>query len=110
MSVDRELKDITALLSNCLDAFTCALFVWDDRSKLLTLKSFQSLSKNIIPNVQFAPEDGGLVGRPGIAEERAEHLDRTDRGHHQRREQEPVGEQAPNGHRLIDLFAPVLAS
>jgi GAF domain-containing protein len=62
MSVARELNDITALLSNCLDAFTAALFVWDDRSKLLTLRSFHSLSKNIIPRLRFAPEDGGLVG------------------------------------------------
>ena len=62
MSVERELNDITALLSNCLDAFTAVLFVWDDRSKLLTLRSYHSLSKNIIANAQFAPEDGGLVG------------------------------------------------
>ncbi|UCG12952.1 MAG: GAF domain-containing protein [Deltaproteobacteria bacterium] len=62
MPADRELTDITALLSNCLDAFTAALFVWDDRKRLLTMRAFHSLSKQIIPNVQFTPEDGGLVG------------------------------------------------
>jgi GGDEF domain-containing protein len=62
MSVDRQLNDITVLLSNCLDAYTAALFVWDDRSKLLNLRTFHSLSKHMIPNVQFSPEDGGLIG------------------------------------------------
>jgi len=62
MSVDRQLNDITVLLSNCLDAYTAAIFVWDDPSKLLTLRAFHSLSKHMIPRVQFPPENGGLVG------------------------------------------------
>jgi len=62
MSVDRQLDDITVLLSNCLDAYTSAVFIWDDRSKLLTLRAFHSLSKHLISKVQFSPEDGGLVG------------------------------------------------
>jgi len=62
MSVDRHLDDITALLSNCLDAYTAAVFIWDDRSKLLTLRAFHSLSKHVIPKVQFSLEDGGLIG------------------------------------------------
>jgi GGDEF domain-containing protein len=62
MSIDRQLNDITLLLSNCLDAYTAALFVSDGSGKLLTLRAFHSLSKQLIPNVQFAPEDGGLVG------------------------------------------------
>ena len=62
MSVDRHLDDITALLSNCLDAYTAAVFIWDDRSKLLTLRAFHSLSKHIIPKVQCSLEDGGLIG------------------------------------------------
>jgi GAF domain-containing protein len=60
-SVSRELNDITALLSNCLEAFTSALFVSDD-SGLLRLRAFHSLSKHIVPNAQFSPEDGGLIG------------------------------------------------
>ena len=62
MSVDHQLDDITVLLSNCLDAYTAALFLWDDRSKLLSLRAFHSLSKHIISEVQFSLEDGGLVG------------------------------------------------
>jgi GAF domain-containing protein len=62
MSVDRQLDDITVLLSNCLDAYTAAVFIWDDRSKILTLRAFHSLSKHIISKVQFSPEDGGLIG------------------------------------------------
>ncbi len=62
MSVDRQLNDIIVLLSNCLDAYTAAVFIWDDRSKFLTLRVSHSLSKQIIPNVQFSPEDGGLIG------------------------------------------------
>jgi GGDEF domain-containing protein len=62
MSVERELNDITALLSNCLDAYTAAVFVWDDSSRLLTLRAFHSLSKNIVANAQFAAEDGSLIG------------------------------------------------
>lgn len=62
MSVDRQLDNIAALLSNCLDAFTAAVFIWDDRSKVLILRAFHSLSKHIIPNAQFSLEDGGLVG------------------------------------------------
>lgn len=62
MSVDRQLDDITVLLSNCLDAYTAAVFIWDDRSKLLTLRAFHSLSKHVIPKVQFSLEDGGLIG------------------------------------------------
>lgn len=62
MAVDRQLNDITALLSNCLDAYTAAVFIWDDRSKLFTLRAFHSLSKNLIPNAQFSPEDGSLMG------------------------------------------------
>ncbi len=62
MSVDRQLNDITVLLSNCLDAYTAAVFVWDAQSKLFTLKAFHSLSKHIVPHVQFSQEDGGLVG------------------------------------------------
>ena len=62
MSVDLPLDDIAVLLSNCLDAFTAAVFVWDDRSKLLTLRAFHSLSKHIISELQFSPEDGGLIG------------------------------------------------
>jgi GAF domain-containing protein len=62
MAVDRELNDITALLSNCLDAFTAGLFIWDEHSKLLTLKSYHSLSKHIVPAAQFSIEDGGLIG------------------------------------------------
>ena len=62
MSVDRQLDDIAVLLSNCLDAYTAGVFIWDDRSKLLTLRAFHSLSKHIISKVQFSPEDGGLIG------------------------------------------------
>ncbi len=62
MAVDRQLNDITALLSNCLDAYTAAVFIWDDRSKLFTLRAFHSLSKNLIPNAQFSLEDGSLMG------------------------------------------------
>lgn len=62
MSVDRQLDDITGLLSNCLDAYTAAVFIWDDRNKLLTLRAFHSLSKHVISQVQFSLEDGGLVG------------------------------------------------
>jgi GAF domain-containing protein len=62
MAVDRELNDITALLSNCLDAFTAGLFIWDDRSKLLALRSYHSLSKHVISAAQFSIEDGGLIG------------------------------------------------
>jgi transcriptional regulator with GAF, ATPase, and Fis domain len=62
MPIDRQLNDITTLLSNCLDAYTAAVFVWDDRGKVLTLKAFHSLSKHVIPNVRFSPEDGGLIG------------------------------------------------
>jgi GGDEF domain-containing protein len=49
-------------LSNCLDAYTAALFIWDDHSKLLTLRAFHSLSKHVIPKVQCSLEDGGLIG------------------------------------------------
>ena len=62
MAVDRQLNDITALLSNCLDAYTAAVFVLDDRGKLFTLRAFHTLSKHVIPNAQFSPEDGGLIG------------------------------------------------
>ena len=62
MSVDRQLDDITALLSNCLDAYTAALFLWDDSSKQLTLRAFHSLSKHINPEARFSLEEGGLVG------------------------------------------------
>jgi GAF domain-containing protein len=62
MSVDRHLDDVAALLSNCLEAYTAAVFIWDDRSKLLTLRAFHSLSKHVIPKVQFSLEDGGLIG------------------------------------------------
>jgi GAF domain-containing protein len=62
MSVDRQLDDITALMSNCLEAYTAAVFVWDDRSKLFSLRAFHSLSKQIITNTQFSLENGGLIG------------------------------------------------
>jgi GGDEF domain-containing protein len=62
MSIDRDLNDIIALLSNCLDAYTAALFVWDEDNKLLGLRAVHSLSKHIIPKVQFSTESGGLVG------------------------------------------------
>ncbi|MFP3869288.1 MAG: GAF domain-containing protein [Syntrophobacteria bacterium] len=62
MSVDRELNDITVLLSNCLDAFTAALFTWDERSKQLSLRTYHSLSKQMITHARFSPEEGGLVG------------------------------------------------
>jgi len=61
MSVDRQLDDITALLSNCLDAYTAAVFVWDDRSKSFSLRAFHSLSKQIITETQFSIENGGLI-------------------------------------------------
>ncbi|UCE82908.1 MAG: GAF domain-containing protein [Deltaproteobacteria bacterium] len=62
MSVNRELNDIAALMSNCLDAYTAAVFVYDDRSKLLNLRAFHSLSKHIIADAQCSPEDGSLIG------------------------------------------------
>jgi transcriptional regulator with GAF, ATPase, and Fis domain len=62
MSVDRQLDDITALLSNCLDAYTAALFLWDDSGKHLALRAFHSLSKHINPDARFSLEEGGLVG------------------------------------------------
>lgn len=62
MIVARELDEVMALLSNCLDAFTAGLFVWDDHSRVLVLRSFHSLSKQIIPQARFSPEDGGLIG------------------------------------------------
>ena len=62
MSIDRQLDDLTALMSNCLDAYTAAVFVWDDRSKLFSLRAFHSLSKQIITKTQFSIENGGLIG------------------------------------------------
>jgi GAF domain-containing protein len=62
MSGDRDFSDIIALLSNCLDAYTAALFLWDEGRQVLTLKASHSLSKHLIADAQFSPEDGGLIG------------------------------------------------
>jgi GAF domain-containing protein len=62
MSGDRDFSDIIALLSNCLDAFTAALFLWDEGRQVLVLKTSHSLSKHLVTDVQFSIEDGGLIG------------------------------------------------
>jgi GGDEF domain-containing protein len=62
MPGDRDFSDIIALLSNCLDAFTAALFLWDEQQQVLTLKTSHSLSKHLVTNAQFSLEDGGLIG------------------------------------------------
>ncbi|MBW1981196.1 MAG: GAF domain-containing protein [Deltaproteobacteria bacterium] len=57
-----ELNDIIALLSNCLDAFTSVLFVAEARGGRLRLRACHTLSKNVIPDASFSPDDGGLIG------------------------------------------------
>ncbi len=62
MSGDRDFSDIIALLSNCLDAYTAALFLWDEGRQVLALKTSHSLSKYLVTDAQFSPADGGLIG------------------------------------------------
>lgn len=61
MPVDAYLLDIIKLVSNVTDAFTTALFLGDPRTETLTLQAYYSLSKNVIPNVQFSYGEG-MVG------------------------------------------------
>jgi GGDEF domain-containing protein len=61
MPGDRDFSDIIALLSNCLDAFTAALFLWDAHQQVLILKTSHSLSKHLVGDAQFSLEDGGLI-------------------------------------------------
>jgi GGDEF domain-containing protein len=61
MPGDRDFSDIIALLSNCLDAFTAALFLWDAHQQVLTLKTSHSLSKHLVTDAQFSLENGGLI-------------------------------------------------
>ncbi|MDD5154166.1 MAG: GAF domain-containing protein [Desulfovibrionales bacterium] len=61
MSVDSHLLNIIKVISNVTDAFTTALFLADPKDESLTLQSYYSLSKNVIPRVQFGYGDG-MVG------------------------------------------------
>lgn len=61
MSVDSHLLNIIKVISNVTDAFTTALFLADPTNESLTLQSYYSLSKNVIPRVQFGYGDG-MVG------------------------------------------------
>lgn len=61
MSDDSHLLGIIKLISNVTNAFTTALFLAEPKSKSLTLQAYYSLSKNVIPNVEFGYGDG-MVG------------------------------------------------
>lgn len=61
MPAKAHLLDTIKLISNVTDAFTTALFLAEPMDETLTLQAYYSLSKNIIPDVQFGYGDG-MVG------------------------------------------------
>lgn len=65
--MSRELKDIIELLTNVTDAFTAALFLFDETKQELHLTAFHTLSKNFDQNAVLAPGDGlaGWVAKHG---------------------------------------------
>jgi len=56
-------QPIVSLLSNILEAYTTAFFIFDPRSRQLNLEAIQSLSKFIAPSVSLPLEQSGILSQ-----------------------------------------------
>ena len=71
--VSNPYQPLVSLLSNILEAYTTAFFIFDPKNRQLNLAAVQSLSKFIPPDISLPLEGSGLV--PG-AKSRADHTPR----------------------------------
>lgn len=58
MAVSKRIQDVIDLISNVMEAFTAAVFIWNETENVLKLYGFQSFSKNIIKDSQIGPGEG----------------------------------------------------
>ena len=56
-------QPLVSLLSNILEAYTTAFFIFDERNRQLNLAAIQSLSKFIPPEISLPLEGSGILSQ-----------------------------------------------